>query len=90
MASSCWGLSEALCDFPSLSNKSLRLMRKTIDDGFRDLVRQFSDQIDAATRPLQWFLNTLENIFTGTPWFVMLVLILAVVWFASRSMKIAP
>ncbi|RWR45883.1 proline/glycine betaine ABC transporter permease [Sinirhodobacter ferrireducens] len=89
MASSCWGLSESLCDFPSLSNKSLRLMRKTIDDGFRDLVRQFSDQIDAATRPLQWFLNTLETLFTGTPWFVMLVLILAAVWFASRSVKIA-
>lgn len=88
MTSSCWGLPEALCDFPSLSSKSLRLMRKTIDDGFRDLVRQFSDQIDAATRPLQWFLNTLENIFTGTPWFVMLVLILAAIWFASRSVKI--
>jgi len=89
MASSCWGLSEALCEFPSLSSKSLRLMRKTIDDGFRDLVRQFSDQIDAATAPLQWFLNSLEHIFTETPWFVMLAVIIAAVWFASRSAKIA-
>ncbi|WP_038144730.1 ABC transporter permease [Thioclava atlantica] len=88
MASSCWGLPEFMCEFPSLSNTTLRHMRMGIDDGFRGLVRAYSDQIDAATRPLQWFLNTLENAFTNTPWFIVLALILVVVWLGSRNIKI--
>ncbi|KFE35595.1 QAT familiy ABC transporter, permease protein [Thioclava atlantica] len=77
-----------MCEFPSLSNTTLRHMRMGIDDGFRGLVRAYSDQIDAATRPLQWFLNTLENAFTNTPWFIVLALILVVVWLGSRNIKI--
>lgn len=88
MASSCWGLPEFMCEFPSLSNTTLRHMRMGIDDGFRGIVRAYSDQIDAATRPLQWFLNTLENAFTNTPWFIVLALILVVVWLGSRNIKI--
>ncbi|KEP69022.1 ABC transporter permease [Thioclava dalianensis] len=85
---SCWGLPEMLCDFPALPNKDMRHMRMWIDDGFRGIVRHFSAQIDAATQPLQWFLNTLENLFTNTPWIVILLAILAVVWLGSRSVKI--
>jgi glycine betaine/proline transport system permease protein len=88
MAASCWGLPELLCEFPALPNKTLRLMRMGIDNGFRDIVRHYSEQIDAATRPLQWFLNALENAFTNTPWFVVLAVILGVVWLASRDIKI--
>ncbi|TMV94843.1 proline/glycine betaine ABC transporter permease [Thioclava sp. BHET1] len=85
---SCWGLPEMLCDFPALPNKDMRHMRMWIDDGFRGIVRHFSAQIDAAMQPLQWFLNTLENLFTNTPWIVILLAILAVVWLGSRSVKI--
>ncbi|MDF1619271.1 ABC transporter permease [Pseudothioclava nitratireducens] len=82
---SCWGLPELLCEFPSLSNGTLRGMRKSIDTGFRDLVRTYSDAIDAATAPLQIFLNTLEDIFTEAPWVVILLLLLAIVWAGSRK-----
>ena len=88
MASSCWGLPESLCEFPAVSNTSMRHARMAIDDGFRGIVRMFSDQIDAATAPLQWFLNTLEGAFALSPWIVVLTLILVVVWFGSRSHKI--
>ncbi|OCX66760.1 ABC transporter permease [Thioclava sp. SK-1] len=84
---SCWGLPELLCEFPSLSNKSLRTMRTTIDGGFRDLVRSWSDVIDQATWPLQVFLNTLEDIFTQTPWFIVMAVMLGIVYAASRSWK---
>ena len=87
MATQCWGLPAALCEFPSLDNSSLREMRKSIDGGFRDLVRTWSEVIDAATAPLQVFLNTLENAFVGAPWIVVLVVLTAVVWAASRSWK---
>lgn len=88
MASSCWGMPELMCEFPSLSNTTLRHMRMGIDDGFRGIVRTYTNQIDAATRPLQWFLNTLENAFTNTPWLIVMVLILLVVWLGSRNLKI--
>ncbi|WP_415183742.1 ABC transporter permease [Phaeovulum sp.] len=87
MAASCWGLPQLLCEFPSLPNKSLRVMRKGIDEGFRDIVRTYSDAIDAATAPLQIFLNMLEDAFTKAPWLLVLVLLVAVVWFGSRSWK---
>ena len=83
----CWGLPELMCNFPQLSNGSLREMRRGIDGGFRDLVRQWSEVIDAATAPLQLFLNGLEDLFTGAPWPLMMAVILAVVWAGSRQWK---
>lgn len=87
MATQCWGLPAALCEFPSLDNAALRTMRKNIDGGFRDIVRTWSEAIDAATAPLQIFLNTLEKAFTGAPWIVVLVVLMAVVWLASRNWR---
>ncbi|SDG26790.1 proline/glycine betaine ABC transporter permease [Rhodobacter capsulatus] len=88
MASDCWSLPETLCRFPAMEAKTLRLMRKSIDDGFRDIVRSWAETIDAATVPLQMFLNTLENAFTDTPWVLVLGLLLAAVWGTARSWKI--
>lgn len=88
MASDCWSLPETLCRFPAMEAKTLRLMRKSIDDGFRDIVRSWAEMIDAATVPLQMFLNTLENAFTDTPWVLVLALLLAAVWGTARSWKI--
>ncbi|MBW0156654.1 ABC transporter permease [Sedimentimonas flavescens] len=83
----CWGLPDALCSFPSLDAKSLRMMRKGIDDGFREIVRAHSETIDAATAPLQIFLNWLENLFTHAPWPAMMIVILAIVWAGARSWR---
>lgn len=83
----CWGLPELMCNFPSLSSGTLRTMRKGIDGGFRDLVRQWSDVIDAATAPLQVFLNVLEDLFTGAPWPLMMLVLLVIVWAGSRQWK---
>ncbi len=60
-------------------------MRKGIDDGFRNLVRQYSDLIDAATAPMQIFLNGLEDAFTNAPWPIIMLLLLGVVWLGSRQ-----
>ena len=88
MASDCWSLPETLCRFPAMEAKTLRLMRKSIDDGFRDIVRSWADTIDAATVPLQMFLNMLERAFTGSPWVLVLAVLLAAVWVTARSWKI--
>lgn len=87
MASSCWGLPKILCAAPELSGSTLRQMRRSIDTGFRDLVREMSPVIDAATAPLQKFLNGLESLFVDTPWIIVFVILVAASQAASRSWK---
>ena len=89
MASSCWGLPDILCAAPELSGSTLRQMRRSIDTGFRDLVREMSPYIDAATAPLQRFLNGLESLFVDTPWIVVFIALVAISHAASRSWKIS-
>lgn len=88
MASSCWGLPSLLCEAPAMSGRGLRHMRSTIDGGFRDMVRAASPTIDAVTAPLQSFLNGLEDLFVNTPWIVAFLVLLAITYAASRSMRI--
>ncbi|SIS80013.1 ABC transporter permease [Phaeovulum vinaykumarii] len=88
MASSCWGLPELICRFPEVDATAMRHARRAIDTGFRDLVREFSDVIDAATAPLQVFLNMLENTFVNTPWIIVFAVLLGVVWAGARSVRV--
>lgn len=88
MASSCWGLPEYLCAAPELSSSTLRQIRRSIDGGFRDLVRELSPFIDAATAPLQVALNGLESLFVNTPWILTLLALTGITAAASRSWRI--
>lgn len=88
MASSCWGLPSLLCEAPEMSGSALRQMRRVIDTGFRDIVREYSPLIDAVTAPLQQFLNGLEGLFVSTPWIVVFLVLTAIAYAASRSWKI--
>ena len=87
MATTCWGLPEVVCTFPAIDTTTMREARRAIDTGFRGLVREWSDVIDATTAPLQSFLNLLERSFVGAPWVVVLAVLLLIVWAASRSWK---
>jgi glycine betaine/proline transport system permease protein len=84
----CSVLPDVLCNFPAISDQTIRMARKTIDDGFKGLVRQYADVIDVLVQPLQWFLNYLERLFTTSPWILVLAAMLAVVYLASRSKAI--
>jgi glycine betaine/proline transport system permease protein len=84
----CSVLPDVLCNFPAISDQTIRMARKTIDDGFKGLVRQYADVIDVLVQPLQWFLNYLERLFTTSPWILVLAVMLAVVYLASRSKAI--
>ena len=88
MALQCTFLPDALCNFPAISETIIRAGRKEIDDGFRALVRSYGNIIDAVVQPLQWFLNDLEWLFTNTPWIIVLLVMLAVVYVASRNVRI--
>ena len=84
----CTYLPDLLCKFPAIDNSTMRVARKTIDDGFRDIVRNYGDAIDVVVHPLQLFLNSSERLFIQTPWIITMLVILAIVHLAGRSFKI--
>jgi len=79
---------EWLRKFPHMNDESLLGLKKTIDEGFRAFTRAYGDTIDAAFEPLQQFLLFAERFMTKTPWPIVMLLILAVAWFASKSWKV--
>jgi len=88
MASICSVLPALLCKFPAIDDSTIRLARKTVDDGFKSFVRSYGNAIDTVVQPLQWFLNYLESLFVGSPWIVILAAMVAIVYFGSRNMAV--
>ncbi|KLK90320.1 ABC transporter permease [Microvirga vignae] len=77
-----------LSKFPNMNDEALTALKKAIDDGFRAFTRSYGDGIEEFFEPLQYFLVQCERFMTGTPWPIILLLIAAIAWFASRSWKI--
>jgi glycine betaine/proline transport system permease protein len=84
----CSFLPDAFCSFPAISDQYIRDARKVIDEGFKGTVREYGSIIDTVVQPLQWFLNYLEKMFTGSPWIVVLLVMMGVVYLTSRSVRI--
>ena len=74
--------------FPHMDDDSLRILKKAIDDGFRAFTRAYGDSIEALFSPLQTFLIAADHFMTQTPWPIITLIVLAIAWFASRSLKI--
>lgn len=74
--------------FPHMDDEALRNLKKAIDDGFRAFTRAYGDGIETLFSPLQSFLIASERFMTQTPWPIITALVLAIAWFASRSVKI--
>jgi glycine betaine/proline transport system permease protein len=77
-----------LMTFPHLDDDLMTLIKKTIDENFRAFTRAYGDGIETLFYPLQLFLNFCEQFMTKTPWPLILALLLATAWFASRSWKV--
>lgn len=74
--------------FPNLDNATLTNLKKAIDETFRNFTRAYGDAIEGFFSPLQYFLIQAERFMTGTPWPVILLLVAAIAWVSSRSIKI--
>ncbi|MFU0505863.1 ABC transporter permease [Pseudaminobacter sp. NGMCC 1.201702] len=77
-----------LTSFPHLNDDFLRALKKAIDEGFRAFTRAYGDLIEAFFDPLQYFLIQSERFMTNTPWPIIMLLVAALAWFGSRSLKI--
>jgi glycine betaine/proline transport system permease protein len=74
--------------FPHMNDDSLRNLKKAIDEAFRAFTRAYGDSIEGFFSPLQTFLIFSERLLTQTPWPIVMLVILAIAWGASRSAKI--
>lgn len=71
-----------------MDKAALRALKKGIDEGFRGFTREYGDVIELFFEPVKWFLIQSEKFMTGTPWPIILLIIGALAWVASRNWKI--
>jgi glycine betaine/proline transport system permease protein len=71
-----------------MNDDALRALKKAIDEGFRSFTRAYGDIIEGFFSPLQHFLIASERFMTQTPWPIIIIIILAIAWGASRSLKV--
>lgn len=75
-------------EFPHMNDDSLRNLKKFIDEGFRGFTRAYGDTIELIFSPLQRFLILADRFMVDTPWPIIIAIILAIAWFASRNWKV--
>lgn len=83
MAESSW-----LSEIPQLSRGELRDIRKGLDGIYRDFSREYGETIEALFDPLLAFLVWFEKLLLATPWFLVIAVVAALAWMASRSWKL--
>lgn len=79
----------ATSTFPSLDNATLIAMRKYLDTQYRDFSRTYGEGIENLFDPL---LNTLiffERLLLATPWWLIIGCMVALAYFATRSLKLS-
>jgi glycine betaine/proline transport system permease protein len=74
--------------FPAMNEDSFLLLKKTIDESFRGFTRGYGDAIESFFSPLQTFLIAVERLLIATPWPVIVLIVAALAWGASRSLKV--
>ncbi|MBT5112601.1 MAG: proline/glycine betaine ABC transporter permease [Rhodospirillales bacterium] len=73
-----------LLEFPQMSHDALRAIKRAIDKGYLEFSRTYGADIESAFEPLLHFLIWFEKLLLGTPWWVIIVIIAAITWFAAR------
>ncbi|MFK0270482.1 ABC transporter permease [Pseudomonas asiatica] len=71
-----------------MDEDSLRGLKQVIDESFRTFTRSHGEAIEGFFAPLQKFLLISERFMTQTPWPIIVLIILAIAWGASRSIKV--
>ena len=78
-------LSEFFLTFPEMSKESLRMFRKSVDGAYRNFSREYGDTIEAVFDPVLYFLVWFEKLLQNSPWPLIILAILILVYLGSRS-----
>jgi len=74
--------------FPAMSRVDLRDFKKMIDGSFREFTRAYGEDIEGFFDPLLGFMVWFEKLLLATPWPIIILVIAAIAWLGSRSVKI--
>ncbi|ANO32024.1 ABC transporter permease [Vibrio breoganii] len=77
-----------LSSFPEIDRSTMRNIRKSLDGAYKDFSREYGDLIESLFDPLLSFLVWFEKLLLATPWFIVLAVITALIYLASRSIKL--
>ena len=80
--------SEFFIAFPEMSKQGLRTFKKTIDSAYRGFSREYGDSIEAVFDPVLYFLVNLEKLLQNSPWVLVLLVFLILIYFGSRSITL--
>ncbi len=77
-----------LFEFPAMPKDTLRALKKAFDVGYRDFSRAYGEGIENFFDPLLTFLVWFEDLFIGSPWWLVIVVLAGLAWLASHSRKV--
>ena len=72
-----------------MDREELVEMRKVLDSAYREFSRTYGDAIETFFDPLLYFLVWFEKLLLGTPWPVVLLVLVGLCYLASRSVKLS-
>ncbi|MCG3863952.1 MULTISPECIES: proline/glycine betaine ABC transporter permease [unclassified Photobacterium] len=78
-----------LTEFPQLERAQLVEIRKTLDGAYRSFSREYGDTIEGFFDPLLSFLIWFEKLLLATPWWIVIAVLAAIAFVASRSWKLS-
>ncbi|WP_305419153.1 ABC transporter permease [Photobacterium leiognathi] len=78
-----------LTEFPQLERAQLVEIRKTLDGAYRSFSREYGDTIESFFDPLLSFLIWFEKLLLATPWWLVIAVLAAIAYVASRSWKLS-
>ena len=62
--------------------------RRAIDDALNWVVRNWGDGFETAAYPLLMLLKAIEDLLIATPWWLIVAILTAIAWLASRNWKL--
>ncbi|WP_163920600.1 proline/glycine betaine ABC transporter permease [Photobacterium sp. Alg240-V54] len=78
-----------ITEFPQLERAQLVEIRKTLDGSYRAFSREYGDTIERFFDPLLAFLIWFEKLLLATPWWLVIAVLAAIAYMASRSWKLS-
>ena len=77
-----------LSEFPELSRETLRFIKKGFDASYRAFSREYGDTIEAVFDPVLYFLVWFEKLLQNSPWPIVLICFLTIIYFGSRKISV--
>jgi len=74
-----------LFEFPELHRSTIRTIKKSIDNSFREFSRSYGDSIEVIFYPLKTFMNWVEFTLVNAPWPLTMILLVGAIFYLTKD-----